>query len=94
MSPNVHMPDPQHVYLDALRQELDRLLEAREIDADDYAYIVNNAPESVVFTGSDLEGYDPEEAYDMVMAVGTRDLDNKIRYYEHALRRLATADEE
>lgn len=91
---HVNMPDPQHLMLSALKAEIDRLFDAGEFDAEDMQWIYENEPESVVFTGEDLEHdyVDMEEAMETVMAVGERDLDAKIRYWQDVLRRKQHED--
>lgn len=100
MSNRVNEPDPQHAMLDALNEAIDeacaRLDKMDGITSDDIQGCFPSFNEelgyagyqSVCFTGDDLAGYDPDEAYDIVMAVGSRDLDIKINEARTTLRNL------
>jgi hypothetical protein len=87
--PRVNMPDPQHAHLNALLDEVHRLMDVEEVDLQ---WAFDEAPESVVFCSSDLEEYDHEEAMEMVQMVGGRDLDNKIRYWTRILESIRDRD--
>lgn len=88
----ISTPDPQHVYLDALRKSFDdgvvTLLEAGLINCDDADEISAHAdttePESVCFMGDDL--YDLDDG--VVELVGSRDLGAKIAHWEHEITAL------
>jgi len=86
----IRIPDPQHVMLDALHQEVDRLADSGKIDTDTVQYLYENEPESIVFFGEDLDHdyVDMEEAMETIRAVGERDLQSKIDYWVTALERL------
>lgn len=81
----MNLPDPQHAYLDALyKQATDQL------DEDELAYGFETEPESHVFISSECDepygGFDdPEEYRDVVLQVGSRDLDAKIKHWERIL---------
>lgn len=68
-----NVPDAQHAHLDAIMEVVYSMLDANIIDE----YVFEDAPKSVVFAGDDLDDID----YEIVMAVGERDLDAKIRYW-------------
>lgn len=79
----VNIPDAQHAHLDAIMSEVYRLMDAGL----DLSWAFDDAPESVVFYGEDLERdyVDMDEAMETVMLVGARDLDAKIRYWTNIL---------
>lgn len=94
----VRIPDSQTVMLAALVKEVDRLFDAKVIDADDMQYYHEGEPESVVFFGEDLDHdfVDADEAMDTIRLVGERDLQAKIDYWTSVLKdiREAQAEEE
>ncbi len=92
MSPQpVPTPDPQHAYLDALNQAIDKATdavgEAGHSEDAIYACFPDEPYESVVFTGSDIEEMG-DEAYETVMMVGSIDLDRKIEEAQATLANL------
>lgn len=89
--------DPQHLELEALLDEFNRAVEEGFIDEETADWLGENEPQSVVFTGADLdEAYagDFEEAAAVVNEVGSRDLDAKIRYWREALKDIESLGED
>jgi hypothetical protein len=86
--------DPQHLHLDALMEDIGRAIDEGAIAQDNIEYIYEREPESHVFYGADLDGAydDPEEAREIVMMVGGRDLDAKIQYWTGILAGAARGD--
>lgn len=84
-----NLPDSQHVYLDALYERVYELHDEGVFSADDMGWFFEEEPESVVFSAEYLDeafAGDFEEARETVMAVGERDLDAKIRYWERIIK--------
>lgn len=87
--------DPQHLHLDALMEDVHRAIEEGAISDDCAAWLFEEAPESHVFTGADLDDAfagDYDDAAMVVNAVGERDLDDKIRYWTRILEGAARGD--
>lgn len=87
----VRIPDSQHVELECLRKAVDDFIELNDLDPKELYFLWDEEPESVVFTQDYLEenyGNDWDMAMETVMAVGERDLDNKIRYWRHILNNM------
>jgi hypothetical protein len=82
--PKYPVPDPQHLMLDALKKLVEKAIDAGDLES----WVYEDEPESHVFFQSDLDegwGGDMEEAMEVVNAVGERDLDAKIRYWQRIL---------
>lgn len=81
--------DPQHAVLDALMDAVYAAIDAGDLSRGDADYAFDNAPESHAYSAADLDtGDDWDDVRDVVMAVGGRDMADKIDYWTAVLADL------
>lgn len=89
MAGPIRIPDPQHIELEALYDAIFQAVEDGLIDSEELSYLHDGEPESHVFGSEDYDGYDDyDEAREIFMEVGSRDLDDKIRYWRRVIGRI------
>lgn len=85
----IRLPDTQQLELDALLEAIEQAFCDGVLDGEDLDYLYENEPESHVFSGEDYDGYDDyDEAREIFMEIGSRDLDDKIRYWRREIERI------
>lgn len=94
MSFRYNRPDPQQLEYDALLEEFGRAVEEGYIDQEYADELGREEPESHVYGPDDFDGYDdPEEAREVFMEVGSRDLADKIRFWRRVLSSIEECEE-